>query len=57
MTYKGMTIKDVALLPGVSDIKPLLAKGKFAQALIAESDGRHDDAARLLDEAVAKLEP
>ena len=53
MDYAAMKMIDVAGLPGVKDIKPILARGKFAQALMAESRGEHTEAENLLNEAVA----
>lgn len=53
MDYAKMQLKDVAALPGVKDL-PLLVRGRFAQALQAEAEERHDDAANLLDVAVQK---
>ena len=52
--YADMKMADVSRLPGVVDIKPLMARGKFAQALIAEAQGDHVRAAVLLDEAVQR---
>lgn len=50
MDYATMSMKDVSMLDGVKDL-PLLARGKFAQALIAEVKGDNDRAGVLLNEA------
>ena len=55
MDYGTMTMMEVSKLPGVADITPLMARGKFAQALIAEAKGDSARAAVLLDEAIAQL--
>jgi hypothetical protein len=41
----------VTKMPGVADL-PLKVRGPFAKALIAEANGNHDDADRLLTMAV-----
>ena len=53
MSYAELGLKGVATLPGVVDLKPLMCRAKFAQALIAEERGDKAKAAQLLDEAVA----
>lgn len=56
LDYSNMKMAEVARLVGVKDINPLAARGKFAQALISESNGDHARAGELLDEAVAKAD-
>lgn len=51
--YENMTFVQVCGMPGVKDIQPAMAKGKFAQALIAEAKGEHEQASGKLNEAVA----
>ena len=34
MDYSTMTMLEVSKLPGVSDIQPIIARGKFAKALM-----------------------
>ena len=51
MDFSSMAVKDIAQLPGLSDL-PMAVKGRFAQALKAESEGRHADAAGLLLKAI-----
>lgn len=51
-SYHGMSVKDMATLEGISDLKTAL-KVKFIRALQAESRGEHEMAAKLLDEAIA----
>ena len=53
MDYTSMSLVEIAKLDGVKDLRPMLTKARFAQALKAEAEGRPADAARLLDEAVA----
>lgn len=45
-------LTDVAREAGVSDLK-LPVRGPFAKAIIAEREDRYEDAAKLLDTAVA----
>ena len=52
MNYAEMSIKDVAGLDGVKDLR-LQVRAKFAQALRAESRGDHIEAETKLNEAVA----
>ncbi len=51
MDYANMKLGEVSKLDGVEDIKPALARGKFAQALIAEAKGEHDKAEEKASEA------
>lgn len=51
--YSEMKFTDVCNLDGVKDIQPAMAKGKFAQALMAEDKGDRDGANAKLAEAVA----
>ena len=51
--YGTMALTEVTKLPGVSDLKPLTCKAKFAQALRAEGQGEYDKAEVLLADAVA----
>ena len=53
MSYVEMNLLEVSKLPGVSDITPVKAKAKFAQALKAEAEGDHTKAESLLEEACA----
>jgi hypothetical protein len=46
------SLKDVIKEDGVSDILPMKAKGKFAQALIAERSGNDELAEVRLNEAI-----
>lgn len=55
-TLIGVSIADISKLPGVSDVKPALAKGKFAQALKLEAEGKHAEAAVKLEEAASIAE-
>lgn len=52
MTYKDMGLAEVCKLPGVVDIKPVVARARFGQALVAESKGEGENANRLLAEAI-----
>jgi hypothetical protein len=47
-----MTISEMSKLPGVADL-PATSKVKFIKALRAEDEGKHEEAAAFLDEAVA----
>ena len=49
--YLDMSFVQVTKLPGVGDL-PILARGKFAKALIAEARGEHATAAEFLAAAV-----
>ena len=46
------SLLDLCRSPGVNDL-PKLAQVKFARALIAEEEGKTEDAERLLAEAIA----
>lgn len=50
---EGATVKDVAGMPGVSDL-PFPVRATFAQALTVERDGDKAKAEAKLAEAVAK---
>lgn len=50
-SYVDMTLMDVSKLDGVADL-PLAVRGKFAQALKKESEGNHEAAEALLEQAV-----
>lgn len=50
----GKTLSEVTKLDGVSDIQPVMARGKFAQALMAEAKGDHSKAEAFLQDAVEK---
>ena len=52
---QGMSIKQIADLPGVVDLKPLTAKGQFALALKYEAIGDHIKTQEKLDAAVAAV--
>ena len=54
MDYTKMTLPEVTRLDGIEDLKPALARGRFAQALRAEAKGEHMEADRLLGEAIVK---
>ena len=56
MDYASMNITEIGKLPGVEDIKPFLARGKFAMALKTEAQGDHEKALKLLDEAIAVVQ-
>lgn len=56
MNYAQIGFVAVTKLPGVSDITPVMAKGLFAKALIAEAEGKHTEAAELLERAIKALE-
>jgi len=49
----GKTAVEIAAMPGVKDIAPIMARGKFALALKAEAEGDAERAEQLLNEAVA----
>ncbi len=51
--FEGMKISEVAKLPGVNDIRPVMARGRFAKALMAERDGDHAKAEQALNDAAA----
>ncbi len=53
MDYSKMSIKEISLLPGVSDLKGVMCRGKFAMALKAEAEGKRAEAEVKLNEAVA----
>lgn len=53
MEYKEMTLMEVAKLNGVADLQPLRCRASFAQALMLESEGKHDKANTKLIEAVS----
>ena len=50
-----MELMEIAVLPGVKDITPVIAKARFAQALRAEAKGDHETGEKLLGEAIEKL--
>ena len=53
MTHPGEgSITEIAKMPGVSDL-PTMQKGKFAQALRLEAQGKHEEANIKLNEAAA----
>ncbi len=49
--YADMTVAEWSKLPGIDGL-PTAVTWKFLQALRAEEKGEHEQAARLLDEAV-----
>lgn len=51
MRFDGMSVVEASKLPGVVDIRPTLARGKFAMALLAEDRGEHEVAEKRLAEA------
>lgn len=50
--YANMGLKELATVPGVSDIQPLKARAAFGKALREEAKGNYVEAHRLLDQAV-----
>ena len=53
--YENMGVKDIAALPGVSDL-PIQVKSKFIQALKAEDTGDYAKAEEYLNQAIEKEE-
>jgi hypothetical protein len=53
--FDGMGMQDMAKLDGIKDLRTTV-KVKFIKALLAEDKGEHEEAAKLLDEAVALSE-
>ena len=50
------TVPEIGKMAGVSDLRPLLCKGKFALALRAEANGDHAKAEQHLYDAVVAEE-
>jgi hypothetical protein len=50
-----MTVGEWAKEPGVSDLNSAV-KVKFIKALMLESDGKHDEAYKYLNDAISKQE-
>ncbi len=51
MQYNEMALAEVSRLPGVKDLQPLMARAKFAKALMLEAEGKKEEAEKMLQDA------